>query len=132
MVFPLFNTNDGLRAARYSPMRRLIILSLVLLPVSAFAQEGIITDVPGCDFTTGILQASCIPSFVAHMIQLLFGFTGILCLFNIMIGGYQIAIGAATGDKEKGKQRITWALIGLILSVAAYLILDVVLSALFG
>lgn len=98
----------------------------------AHAQEGVITNIEGCDFVTGSLQAACIPSFIGHMIQLLFGFTGIFCLVNIMIGGYQVALGGATGDKEKGKQRITWAILGFILSVCSYLILDLVLEALIG
>ena len=114
-------------------MRRVpSIVGLLLLPVTAFAQEGVITNIPGCDFVSGSLTAACIPSFIAHVIQLLFGFTGVLCLFNIMIGGYQVALGAATGDKEKGKNRITWAIIGLVLSLTVYLILDVALSALFA
>jgi len=106
---------------------------LSFLVPTVFAQEGIISSgVPGCDFVSGTMTAACIPSFVGHVIQFLFGFTGVLCLFNIMIGGYQVAIGGATGDKEKGKQRITWTVIGLIMSLAAYLILDFILSALFA
>ena len=40
--------------------------------------------------------------------------------------------GAVTGQKEDGKNRIRWAIIGFICAVGAYLILDIALRILFG
>ena len=92
-------------------------------------KEGI----PGCDFASGNIKPSCIPNFIAYAIELIFGLIGLLCLVNIMYAGYQIALGSSgvVGSKEAGKERLQWSLIGLAISVSAFLILDFVASALF-
>lgn len=112
---------------------RYISLSLpaVLLPAVAHAQI-IISGIPGCNFSTGAHLASCIPSFIAHLIQFVFGLIGGFFLINVMIAGYQIAISGITGDKEAGKRRVTWSVVGLVVSVLAFVILDMVISLLFS
>lgn len=107
---------------------------LLLLPASASAQAGIITaGIPGCDFVTGQLSAACIPSFIAHVIQFLFGLLGTFFLINVMIAGYQMSVGAiSTGDRSAGKNRLIWSAIGLFIAVCAFLIVDFAISTLFG
>ncbi len=102
-------------------------------PSTAFAQFGLITSgIEGCDFQTGELEASCIPSFVGHLVQLVFTFAGVICLIIIMYSGYEIAIGGVTGDTTGGKQNLMHALIGLAVCISAFLIVDFVISALLG
>lgn len=96
-----------------------------LLPETAGAQI-ITNDVPGCDFVTGYLSAACIPIFIGHVIQVIMGLVGGLFIINVMIGGWQYAIGAVQGDEGKGKERIQWSIIGLIVTTCAFLIFDLV------
>ena len=95
---------------------------------------AIITNgIPGCDFITGRLTADCIPSFIAHLIQIIFSLLGLFFLVNVMYAGYEIAIGAATGGgREAGVRRLQWAIIGLAVSICSFLILDLVLTVLLG
>jgi len=99
----------------------------------AEAGDGVVTTgIPGCDFVTGKLTAQCIPQFIGHLIAFAFGMVGAFFLINAMIGGYQIAIGAATGDKEAGKRRLFNAVIGLIVCILAYVILNLFITVVTG
>jgi len=107
---------------------------LLCLPITATAQTvKIITNIgPQCDFKTGKLQASCIPFFIGHLVEQIFGIISVLFLINVMIAGYQLATGSLSGDKGKGKDRLLWSVIGLIVSACSFLILDLVLNIWFG
>ena len=47
-----------------------------------------------------------------------------------MIGGYNIALGSAIGDKEAGKSRVLWALIGLLVTMLSYGLLNLIITTL--
>lgn len=106
-----------------------------LLTETASAQGfAIITNgLLGCDFVTGRLNAACIPSFIAHLIQLLFSLLGLFFLINVMFAGYEIAMGAATGGgRESGVRRLQWSIIGLAVCICSFVILDLVITVLIG
>lgn len=113
-------------------MRSIGFLAAILLPAVASAQQpGIIMEgLSGCDFQTGKLMAECIPVFIGHLVQIIISLVGSIFVINVMIGGYQYAIGAIEGDEGKGKERIYWSIIGLIVTTCAYLIIDLVLTLL--
>ncbi len=98
-----------------------------LLPQAAFAQI-ISAAVPSCDFRTGRFSAACIPSFIAYLIAFVFSLLGMFFLINVMIAGYQIALKGVTGDDQAGKNRLRWSVIGLILAICSFVILDFILS----
>lgn len=104
------------------------VLWAAALPASA-QNPAIITDLgPDCDFTTGMLKAACIPIFIGHLITVIFSVISAFFLINVMYAGYQIALGSWTGEKSEGKDRLTWSIIGLVVSVCSYLILDLAVS----
>ena len=109
-------------------------VSLLTEDASAQAFRSVITDgIPGCDFATGRLTATCIPFFVAHLIQLVFSLLGLFFLLNVMYAGYEIAMGAATGGgRESGMRRLQWAIIGFAVSVGSFLILDLAITVFIG
>lgn len=113
-------------------MRFATFLLALLAPAAASAQQmGVImSGLTGCDFVTGRLDAACIPVFVGHLVQLVMGLVGSIFVINVMIGGYQYAIGVLQGEQGKGKERIYWSIIGIIVTSCAYLILDLVLTVL--
>lgn len=86
--------------------------------------------IPGCDFSTGVLTAACFPQFIGSVIQFIFGFLSALLLINIMFAGYQIAIGNVIEDKQAGKNRLIWSLVGFTVAAGCYLIVDIILEAL--
>lgn len=104
---------------------------LVTVGTASAQTPGVIQEgLTGCDFATGRLKASCIPVFIGHLVQIIMYLVGAIFVINVMIGGYQYAIGVVQGDEGKGKERIYWSIIGLIVTTCAYLIIDLVLTVL--
>lgn len=100
--------------------------------VSAQLPEGLIVEgIDGCDFVTGQLEARCIPNFIGYLVELIFGVVGLICLINIMIAGYELAASGVTEDKTAGKNRLTYSVIGAVVCVCAFLIVDFFISAVF-
>jgi hypothetical protein len=81
-----------------------------------------------CNITTGEMEAACIPELIGHLIEVVFGVISVFFLLNVIFAGYQIAMGSWTGEKSQGKDRLTWSIIGLVVSVCCFLILDLVIS----
>lgn len=107
-----------------------------LLPwgiVTVSAQSLIDASLEGtCKWSTGRMTAACLPMFIGHVITVLVGMLGAFFVINVMIAGFQITVGAAIGDKEKGKERLRWSIIGFVVSVLCYVILNVIFSVLTG
>ena len=79
------------------------------------------------------MTAACIPSFIGHLIEFVYGFVGIFFILNVMYAGYELALGyMGEGDKGKGKDRLKWSIIGLIVATCSFLILDMVLNVVLG
>ncbi len=104
----------------------------VTLPQVLLAAPSVLDPNIGCDFGTGKLSSACIPMFIGHLVQIIFGGIGMFFILNVMFAGYQLAYGSVTGDKGAGKDRLQWSIIGLIVSICIFLILDLVLTVLLG
>ena len=111
---------------------RMVLGLFLLLPQIASAQ-AIITNLPDCNFSTGRVHFNCIPAFLSHIIQFIFGLTGAVFLIMVIIAGYQIAIGKAIGkDRSEGLTRLRVAIVGFILCAISWYIVDFIISALAG
>jgi hypothetical protein len=119
---------------------RLLSLALLALPTVALAQFNIANPElipasgslgPGCDVVTGDLHFHCVPLYLAYIIQMIFGFTAMICLFMILRAGFEMAF-SGFGDRESAKKRIQNALLGLAVCVFAFLIVDFVATTLLS
>ncbi len=109
-----------------------IVLQL-LVPI-AHAQSIVTDGIAGCDFATGEINAgTCIPSFIAHIIQWIFALAGSVCIIMIIFGGYEITLGKLSGSGgESGRNRIRWAIIGFVMSATSFYIMDFIIAAIAG
>ena len=116
-----------------SLLRRFTIVGIsLLMPIAASAQAVITSGIPGCDFSTGKITPACVPQFIGHLIEIVFGLVSSFFIINVMYAGYEIAMGAYTGGSENGKVRLRMSIIGLIVCASAFLILDVILTVVLG
>jgi hypothetical protein len=112
----------------------LVLIATIGAPSPVHAQAGnlqIIPDswtAPPCNIVDGRMKAECIPKLIGHLVGVVFSVISAFFLINVMVAGYQIAMGSWTGDKANGKDRLTWSIIGLVISVCSFLILDLVVS----
>ncbi|MDO8676285.1 MAG: hypothetical protein Q7K16_01390 [Candidatus Azambacteria bacterium] len=99
------------------------VLSIVCLPIIAFAQyklETGIPGVPGGQLPTG----SELPSYLKYLFIFGLGFITILALSVMMFGGIQYILAAGNAAKtEEAKEWIKQALFGLGLLLVSYLLL---------
>ena len=93
-----------------------------------------ILNVPGCNnlFISGWVTAACVAKLIGHIVAVVFQFVSVLFVINVMFAGYQIAMGYISGDKSAGTERLRLSIIGLIVSVCTFLIIDMVLRVLLG
>lgn len=118
------------------------IITLFLARVNPALAQGVgpqlIPDtgtIGSCSFITGDFHFECFPLYLAYLIRFAFAFAGGFALFQIIQGGYEYALSglpAGIVDKESAKKRISNAIIGLIVTVLSYLIVDTIVSAVFG
>lgn len=108
---------------------------MILIPHAIAASTPSLIDgeftVKGCNLIEGVINAGqCIPLFIAHTIQFVFGFAGGVAILMIMFAGYEIVIGSLPGgSSESGKNRLTWAIIGFIMCATSFFIMEFIISA---
>jgi hypothetical protein len=107
-----------------------IILGAIIIPTLVFAQERSVQDI----LTQGLIQPPAggedyeIADFfllLAAILRLIFTASAILAVIYIILGGYYYVTAYGNPESiEKGKKTITWAIIGLIVSIASFAIVQ--------
>lgn len=102
-----------------------IIITTQLLSVGvAFAQKSYQLLEPIPFYGTGELKSTDLDTYLETVFAFGISLAGILAVLMIVIGGIEyITAYGNTGRTENAKNRITQALIGLLLAICAYLIL---------
>ena len=108
------------------------VLVILLTPFYAFAaprsvteifSEGIIPPLPD----SGSYEISHIIDILGSVLQLLFTFAAVIAVIYIIIGGYYYVTAYGNPETaEKGKQTLTWAVIGLVITILAFVIIQFV------
>ena len=99
-------------------------LSVLASTGQAFAQFGEIPDVTGTGTTD--LQAALI-----RVVQYILGFLGIIAVIVIVVAGIRLIIGGADeGQREKARNAILYAVIGLVIVLLASAIVNFTVNAL--
>jgi len=74
----------------------------------------------------------CIPTFIGEIIQMLFGFLGAVFFIMALWGAYEYALSGIAGTGEEGKKKIRNAILGFLICVSSFFILNFILSDAFG
>lgn len=82
----------------------------------------------GCGIKTGRISLAMVPYFIKYFINYLLSIIGIVSVLFIVLGGYFYIWGGITEKKEKGKQFITHALMGLGIASLAWIIVNAVMA----
>ncbi len=130
-------------------IKKILLVFLITLPIISFAQSpsyvpleplpGTVTGT-GCntsnpfipdpnDPTRTIPDPNCttnVSTYLPSVFILLIALAGGLAVIMIVIGGIQYLSTDAVSGKSEGKQRIVNALVGLLLAIASYIILNTI------
>ena len=84
-------------------------------------------DILGCSIITGRIRFAYVPRFIVYALELLTILSGVLSLLFVILGGYYYLINSLSGgDMDKGKSYIKNAVIGLIVSLSAWSVINLV------
>ena len=79
-----------------------------------------------CAIKTGRIRLWMLPYFIKYIATFFIGLSGVISLLFVIIGGFWYMTGGLTDDKEKGKKTIMYALIGMVITLLAWIIVNVV------
>lgn len=74
----------------------------------------------------GIQKTSSITDYINRLVPFVIMLAAVLALVQIVVGGMEWALSEAISSKQEGKERITMALLGLLIALLSYLILNVI------
>lgn len=89
-----------------------------------------ISQALGCAVKLGKIRLFMVPLFITFLIQFLLGIAGIVAVLFVVIGGYHYVVGGLIEEKEKGKTTIRNALMGLIVALSAWMVVNFIQVAL--
>ena len=109
-------------------MRNLRYLALLVLAISVptliFAQSQGIVPCDGTDCTTG-----SVVTLANNILRFLIGISVLLATIMIAWGGFKMVTSAGnSGEVSKGREMMTNAIIGIIITLAAWLLIDTVMK----
>ena len=110
-----------------------IVLWLMALPLKALAQsdqvsQGLRSSGFSSLFGTGDLQRqTSVAGFIIQIIKIMLFFSGIIAVGFIIVGGYMYMTSAGSEEQaEKGQKTLTNALIGVVITILSYVIVNVI------
>jgi hypothetical protein len=83
-------------------------------------------DILACAIITGRINFWMIPYYIVYLIEFAIGISGLIAIGFLVYGGFQYVIGGATEKQEEAKNTIKWALIGLVIILTAWVIVNLV------
>lgn len=92
--------------------------------------EGVDTNILFANNPSGQLASKGIPLLISNAISLASWATGAISVIFVIVGGIQYTASAGGEGIKKAKKTITYALLGLVISIAAYGILVFIQSQL--
>ncbi len=104
------------------------LLNLVFfaVPVFALAQANVADYVPLAPLPLGNGATESLSSYIPAIFTFAIGIGAILAFIMITIGGIRYTTSDAIGNKSEGRKQIENALIGLLLVIGAYVILNTI------
>lgn len=106
---------------KYAPTLALAIL----LPNTTHASWLGISD---SDLRNGNVGFESIPGVILAVTEFLLGFVGTIAMIMIMYGAVRIGYGAVADDKEAGKKIVTAGIVGFVISVSGWFIINFVID----
>ncbi len=100
--------------------------------LSSLVQDGMISplDVLGCAIKTGRIRLWMIPFYIKYLIQLALSLAGLVAVGAVILGGYFYLFGAFADDKDKGKRAIIYGIVGFIVAILSWTIINIVMTVL--
>jgi hypothetical protein len=87
-------------------------------------------DILGCAIKTGRVSLWMIPFYIKYLIQFALSIAGLVAIGSIIIGGYFYLFSGLMDDKDKGKRAIIYGIVGFVVAILSWTIVNIVISVL--
>ncbi len=115
-------------SASLTELNRVLKAQATIAGIQLGDQELTRNDVLGCSLVTGRISFMYLSIFFSYALNMLAIIAGSISMLFIIFGGYQYVIGSLTQNTDDAKKTITNAIIGLLLSTGAWIIVNIVLA----
>ncbi len=89
-------------------------------------------DILSCAIKSGRVHLWMLPYFITSIVNFLIYISGTVAVLFVLLGGFWYMTGGLTDDKEKGKKTITYALMGLVITLLAWIIVNIIMVQVTG
>lgn len=92
-----------------------------------FAQQDSQTknDILACGIMTGKISFWMVPYYIVYFIEFAIGISGLIAIGFLVLGGFKYVTSGADSN-ENAKNTIKWALIGLVVVLSAWVLVNLV------
>lgn len=86
----------------------------------------------GCAIKSGNIHFWMIPFFINRALDFALSIAGLISILMILVGAYYYIGGSLSDDKETGKTIIQYAILGLVIALSSWSVINLLLLALTG
>jgi|GEM_PF-2106164 hypothetical protein len=87
-------------------------------------------DVLGCAIKTGRVKLWMVPFYIKYLIQFALSLAGLVAVGSMVIGGYFYLFGSFADDKDKGKRAVIYGIVGFVVAILSWTIVNIVIAVL--
>jgi hypothetical protein len=115
-----------------------VALAGLLLPLPAFAQSQVQAGLSNGGLQAlfgsgGLTGAQSVSQLIVEVINIMLIFAGAVAIIFVIIGGYQyLTSGGNEESAEKGKKTLLNAIIGIVLIIMSFVIINVIVNLVAG
>lgn len=92
--------------------------------------QSLINNILGCGIKTGNIKLYMVPYYVRAVLEFVIGISGLICVGGIIFGGYWYLFAGVSEDKEKGKKAILYGLVGMVLTLVSWALVNIIIGLL--
>lgn len=89
-------------------------------------------DIMACGIKTGSIKLWMIPYYIRYVLTFIIGISGLISVGGIVYGGYLYLFAGLSEAKDQGKKAIKYAVIGLIMTLTAWAVVNIVIALVTG
>ena len=91
-----------------------------------------IGEVLACGIKTGSIRLWMVPYYIRYILEFIVGIAGLISVGGIVYGGYLYLFAGLSDAKDKGKNAILYGVVGLIMTLVAWAVVNIVIAVVTG
>lgn len=92
----------------------------------ALEKDSYRNDILACAVITGKIKFWMVPFYIVYLVEFAIGISGLIAILFLVVGGFQYVIGGATEKQEQAKNTIQYALIGMVIVLVAWVVVNLI------